>query len=94
MFKQKLSNMNNCLSTILITDEHLDRMISNFKIEFVTKSIKNKKHVVLHDGITGELNKYGTWKWNEYDAEQNCFSLYGIVSAFPNIEGGGGGCDS
>ena len=34
-------------------------MISNFKIEFVTKSIKNKKHVVLHDGITGELNKYG-----------------------------------
>ena len=79
------------MSEHIIDHEHLDRMISNFKIEFITKSIKNKKHVVLHDGITGELNKYMVemeWVW----CWENCFSLYGIVSAFPNIEGGG--CDS
>ena len=57
-----------------IKNEHLDRKISNFEIEFVMKSIKNKKACGT-DGIAGELIKYGTWKWNEYDAKR-------IVSAY------------
>ena len=48
--------------------------ISNFEIEFVMKSIKNKKACGT-DGIAGELIKYGAWKWNEYDAKR-------IVSAY------------
>ena len=36
-----------------INNEHLDRKISNFEIEFVMKSIKNKKACGT-DGIAGE----------------------------------------
>ena len=41
-----------------IKNEHLDKKISNFEIEFVMKSIKNKKACGT-DGIAGELIKYG-----------------------------------
>ena len=41
-----------------IKNEHLDRKISNFEIEFVMKSIKNKKACGT-DGIAGRLIKYG-----------------------------------
>ena len=57
MYKQKLKNLNSYLS-IIIKNEHLDRKISNFEIEFVMKSIKNKKACGT-DGIAGELIKYG-----------------------------------
>ena len=36
-----------------INHEHLDRMIGNFEIEFVMKSIKNKKDCAT-DGIAGD----------------------------------------
>ena len=41
-----------------INNEHLDRKISNFQIEFVMKSNKNKKACGT-DNVAGELNKYG-----------------------------------
>ena len=41
-----------------INHEYLDRKISNFEIEFVMKSIKNKK-ACSTDDIAGELIKYG-----------------------------------
>ena len=41
-----------------IKHEHLDRKISNFEIEFVMRSIKNKKAYGT-DGIAVELIKYG-----------------------------------
>ena len=47
--------------------------------------------MVLHDGIIGELNKYGGNGMSMMLRELFQRSLYGIVSAFPNIEGG---CDS
>ena len=41
-----------------INNEHLDRKISNFEIEFVMKSINNKKACGT-DGIAGKLIKCG-----------------------------------
>ena len=41
-----------------ITNEHLDRVISALEIEYVMKSLRNRK-ASGSDGIAGELIKYG-----------------------------------
>ena len=51
MYKQKLKNLNSYLAEH-IENEHLDRKISNFEIEFVMKACGS-------DGIADELIKYG-----------------------------------
>ena len=56
-----------------INNEHLDRMISNFEVEFVMKSITNKKACGT-DGIAGELIKYG--------GSEMSMTLKRIVSAY------------
>ena len=57
------SNWKICVQKIIkqfehINHEHLDRNMSNFEIEFVMKSIKNKKACGT-GGIAGKLIKYG-----------------------------------
>ena len=44
--------------SIDITHQHLDRNISTLEIEYVMKSLRNRK-ASDSDGIAGELIKYG-----------------------------------
>ena len=60
------------------THEHLDRDTSALEIEYVMKSLKNRK-ASGSDGIAGELIKYGGNGMIMMLKE-----LYGIVSTFLN----------
>ena len=67
-----------------ITHEHLDRDISALEIEYVMKSLRNRK-ASGSDGIAGELIKYGGN--GMIMMLKNQFNSYGIVSTFLNNGG-------